>query len=255
MSKTDDIISNDNSLKLIEKAKGKLINDKDDFKSNIIINLPKDYSLDNKEYNKQFLNKKRLFKVIYREYRDNNYLKKNYKKKDTHNELSSDNITTTIIRHFTNFVFGFINQSIKEGLPLKDEYSEKLKFNNINNENKILIKVKDIKKKSIKDLLLLKIENSKIYENVMEKIDYSYNNLFKRNVLELFYDIYNKNEKKINLERYDVKGVEIFNLDNEIETIEKLKEKIINKNGIKKVEKLESIINRRFLKFFKVKKN
>ena len=87
MSKTDDIISNDNSLKLIEKAKGKLINDKDDFKSNIIINLPKDYSLDNKEYNKQFLNKKRLFKVIYR---DNNYLKKNYKKKDTHNELSSD---------------------------------------------------------------------------------------------------------------------------------------------------------------------
>ena len=252
MSKTDDIISNDNSLKLIEKAKGKLINDKDDFKSNIIINLPKDYSLDNKEYNKQFLNKKRLFKVIYR---DNNYLKKNYKKKDTHNELSSDNITTTIIRHFTNFVFGFINQSIKEGLPLKDEYSEKLKFNNINNENKILIKVKDIKKKSIKDLLLLKIENSKIFENVMEKIDYSYNNLFKRNVLELFYDIYNKNEKKINLERYDVKGVEIFNLDNEIETIEKLKEKIINKNGIKKVEKLESIINRRFLKFFKVKKN
>jgi hypothetical protein len=89
----------------------------------------------------------------------------------------------------------------------------------------------------------------------MEKIDYSYNNLFKRNVLELFYDIYNTNEKKINLERYDVKGVEIFNLDNEIETIEKLKEKIINKNGIKKVEKLESIINRRFLKFFKVKKN
>ena len=252
MSKTDDIISNDNSLKLIEKAKGKLINDKDDFKSNIIINLPNDYSLDNKEINKQFLNKKRLFKVIYR---DNDYLKKNYKKKDTHNELSSDNITTTIIRHFTNFVFGFINQSIKEGLPLKDEYSEKLKFNNINNENKILIKVKDIKKKSIKDLLLLKIENSKIFENVMEKIDYSYNNLFKRNVLKLFYDIYNTNEKKINLERYDVKGVEIFNLDNEIETIEKLKEKIINKNGIKKVEKLESIINRRFLKFFKVKKN
>ena len=252
MSKTDDIISNDNSLKLIEKAKGKLINDKDDFKSNIIINLPKDYSLDNKEYNKQFLNKKRLFKVIYR---DNDYLKKNYKKKDTHNGLSPDNITTTIIRHFANFVCGFINQSIKEGLPLKDEYSEKLKFNNINNENKILIKVKDIKKKSIKDLLLLKIENSKIFENVMEKIDYSYNNLFKRNVLKLFYDIYNTNEKKINLERYDVKGVEIFNLDNEIETIEKLKEKIINKNGIKKVEKLESIINRRFLKFFKVKKN
>ena len=252
MSRTNNIVSNDNSLKLIEIKKGKLINDKDDFKSNIIINLPNDYSLDNKEINKQFLNKKRLFKVIYR---DNDYLKKNYKKKDTHNELSSDNITTTIIRHFTNFVFGFINQSIKEGLPLKDEYSEKLRFNSINNENKILIKVKDIKKKSIKDLLLLKIENSKIYENVMEKIDYSYNNLFKRNVLKLFYDIYNTNEKKINLERYDVKGVEIFNLDNEIETIEKLKEKIINKNGIKKVEKLESIINRRFLKFFKVKKN
>ena len=252
MSKTDDIISNDNSLKLIENAKGKLFNDKDDSKSNIIINLPKDYSLDNKEYNKQFLNKKRLFKVIYR---DNDYLKKNYKKKDTHNGLSPDNITTTIIRHFANFVCGFINQSIKEGLPLKDEYSDKLKFNNINNETKTLIKVKDIKQKSIKDFLLLKLENSNIYNNVMEKIDYSYNNLFKSNVLKLFFDIYNTNEKKINLERYDVKGVEIFNLGNEIETIGNLKEKIINKNGIKKVEKLESIINRRFLKFFKVKKN
>ena len=60
-------------------------------------------------------------------------------------------------------------------------------------------------------------------------------------------------KKKINLEEYDVKGVKPFNLEN-VETIDKLKEKIKNNNGQKKLDKLESIINSKFLKFFKVTK-
>ena len=87
----------------------------------------------------------------------------------------------------------------------------------------------------------------------MQKIDYSFENLFKMQVLKLFYNIYNTNEKIINLEEYDVKGVKQFNLEN-VETIENLKEKIRNNNGQQKLDKLESIINSKFLKFFKVTK-
>ena len=255
MSKSNGISSQDDLINLNENQIRKISNDKYNCKSNNIINSLKNNSLENKEANKQLLNQKRIFNVIYS---DHNILQikseKMKKKKDRHNELSSDNITTTIIRHFTNFVCDFINQSIKEGLSKNEEYSEKIRFKKINNENKILIKVKDIKKKSIKEFLFFnKDDNTIIYENVMKKIDYSFENLFKSKVLKLFYDIYNTNEKTINLEEYDVKGVKQFNLEN-VETIENLKAKIKNNNGQQKLDKLESIINSKFLKFFKVTK-
>ena len=198
MTNRNGISSQDNLITLIGNKIGKISNDKDNFKSNNIINCPKNHSLENKEVNKQFLNQKRLFNVIYSSHNDLQIKSVKFKrKKDPHNELSSDNITTTIIRHFTNFVCDFINQSIKEWLSNNEEYSEALRFKKINNENKILIKVKDIKNKSIKEFLFFnKEDNKKIYENVMQKIDYSFENLFKGNVLKLFYDIYNTNKKK-----------------------------------------------------------
>ena len=253
MSKRNDISSHDDLLNVIENKIEKISNDKHNNKINNIIN-PKNHSLEDKEANKQFLNQKRLFNVIYSDHNDLQIKSTKIKrKKDPHNELSSDNITTTIIRHFTNFVCDFINQSIKEGLTKNKEYSETIRFKKINNENKKLIKVKDIKKKSIKEFLFSKNENKIIYENLMQKIDYSFENLFKMQVLKLFYNIYNTNEKIINLEEYDVKGVKQFNLEN-VETIENLKEKIRNNNGQQKLDKLESIINSKFLKFFKVTK-
>lgn len=248
-------MSENNSLDKIEDEK-RLINDKNDLKNNKITNLPTKSSLENKEINNQFLNKKKFFKVIYPK-EDEKFInsKKSIfirKKIKCHNELSTDNITTTIIRHFTNFVFGFINQSIKEGLSQTE--SEKIEFKNINNEKKLLIKVKDIKNKNIKEFLCLKNENDNIYKKLLKKMDYSFNNLFKINVLKLFCDIYNTNGKEINLEKYDVKGVKIFNLSKQIETIDDLKVKIIKNNGEKKLKILESVINRRFLKIFKVTK-
>lgn len=253
MSKRNDISSNDDLLNVIENKIENISNDKHNTKINNIIN-PKNHSFEDKKANKQLLNKKRLFNVIYSDHNDlQKKSKKGKRKKDPHNELSSDNITTTIIRHFTNFVCDFINQSIKEGLPKNLEYSEIIRFKKINNENKKLIKVKDIKNKSIKEFLFNKDDNKIIYENLMQKFDYSFENLFNMKVLKLFYDIYNKNEKKINLEEYDIKGVKQFNLEN-VETIENLKEKIKNNNGQKKLDKLESIINSKFLKFFKVTK-
>jgi hypothetical protein len=256
MSKQNTSSSKNNILDLIENIKEKEIQKSDVSEDTNKIKIVKSLPVDNKDNNKKFLNKKRLFceRSQINDFQNNSINSKSVKKiKDPHNYLSSDNIATSILRHFTNFIFGFVNQSIKEGLNQNKNYSKKMKFKKIDNEKKLLIKVKDIKNKSVKEFLFLIEENKMIYNNIIE-INNSYDKLFNVRAINLFFDIYNTNEKEINLEKYGIKCVKTFNLSDEIKTINNLKEKIMNNNDEKKLEKLENIINRRFLKLFKVNK-
>lgn len=257
MSKQNTTSSKNNILDLIENIKENENKNSDNSKDSNKIKIVKSYTNNNKDKKKNFLNKKRLFCEIRPQINtiQNNSINSKREKriKDPHNYLSSDNITTSILRHFTNFIFGFINQSIKECLKQNENHLEKLQFKKMDNKKKLLIKVKDIKNKSVKEFLLLIKENEIIYNNIII-INNAYHKLFDVRIINLFCDIYNSNEKEINLEKYGIKGIKIFNLSDEIKTINNLKEKIMINNDEKKLEKLESIINRRFLKLFKIQR-
>ena len=235
----------DNSQKISKK----LLSKNNSFgNKNLLI---KNNSFDNINKN-LFLSKKRIFKVIYRDI-DKKINSSSKNLKEPHNKYSPDNINMSIKRHFINFIYGFINQSIKEGFNQKD-YNKNNIFKRLNDKEKRKVKDEDLKKNNIKDFLFLKKENELIYKNITKKIGSLYDKLFESSIYNLYHNFYKKNIRQINLEEFGVKGIKIFNLNDDIKTINDLKEKDLYKDDGEKIKKLDNNINNKFLKLFKIKK-
>ena len=197
------------------------------------------------------------------------------KKKKRHGANSPDNLTKTLIRHFIDFFFSFINFYIEnKANEKKIELEETICFKKINCKDKDYIKIKDILGLKIEKFLLLESKkkgknkqndnkndkkNNVSYVSLNKeelnkvKINFgsSLNNILKKDVKDLFFDIYYQNRDEINLEKYEIKD----NLDENIQIFEDLKRKKDNH----KIKLLEEIIQNKMIspkkkELFKTKK-
>ena len=197
------------------------------------------------------------------------------KKKKRHGANDPDNLTKTLIRHFIDFFFSFINFYIEnKANEKKIELEETICFQKINCKDKDYIKIKDILGLTIEKFLLLESnkkgknkqnDNKNVKKNNVSyvslnkeelnkvKINFgsSLNNILKKDVKDLFFDIYYQNRDEINLEKYEIKD----NLDENIQIFEDLKKKKDNH----KIKLLEEIIQNKMIspkkkELFKTKK-
>ena len=202
--------------------------------------------------------KDKIFKVNYR---------------NTHDGEAQDNVKQCIITSFINFFINFINFIVGKKLNTNKEIFH------ISYQLKSKIKIKNILELTVKQLLLIESQiktqndkdNNKKYNidnsnlNQINKIrgiiGSSLDKLFETPVINLFKDIYakndfkNQNEKEIDLKIYGVEGI-IFKLTDQIPTYEKLKEN--NKDNQKKINLMDEIVNQKIInpkkELFKVKK-
>jgi hypothetical protein len=168
--------------------------------------------------------KKKIFKVIYR---------------NTHDSQSKDDIRQSIITSFINFLIKFINNIIFKKLNKKDIF-------NIGWEIKTKIKLADIKKLKVKEILTFQsknILNNKNEELIQEiiKNDSSLNKLLDTPAIFLFKDIYYNKEKikQIDYKKYGIEGLN-FEINEEIMTYEKLKERF--KDNQPKINIMDEVI-------------
>ena len=197
------------------------------------------------------------------------------KKKKRHGANDPDNLTKTLIRHFIDFFFNFINFYIEnKANEKKIELEETICFQKINCKEKDYIKIKDILNSKIEKFLVLESNkkgknkqndnkndkknnvsyvslNKKELNKVKINFGSSLNNILKKDVKDLFFDIYYQNRDEINLEKYEIKD----NLDENIQIFEDLKRKKDNH----KIKLLEEIIQNNMIspkkkKLFKTKK-
>ena len=185
------------------------------------------------------------------------------KKKKRHGANDPDNLKKTLIRHFIDFFFSFINFYIKnKANEKKIELEETICFQKINCKEKDYIKIKDILNSEIEKFLLLESNkkgknkqndnkndkknnvsyvslNKKELNKVKINFGSSLNNILKKDVKDLFFDIYYQNRDEINLEKYEIKD----NLDENIQIFEDLKRKKDNH----KIKLLEEIIQNKMI--------
>jgi hypothetical protein len=203
--------------------------------------------------------KDKIFKVNYR---------------NIHDGDAPDNIKQSIVTNFINFFIIFINYIVGKKLNTDD------KIFHISYQLKSKIKIEDIIELTVKELLLFepqkktknnegdnKIENKENIDNINQfnkinkRIGTSLNKLFDTPVINLFKDIYakndfeNQNEKIIDLKIYGVDGIQ-FILNDNIPTYEKLKES--NKDNKRKINIMDEIVNQKIINhkkvMFKIKK-
>ena len=166
----------------------------------------------------------KIFNVIYRH---------------THDGQAKDNIKQTIVTSFINFLLNFINNIIFKKLNKKDIF-------NIGWEIKTKIKLADIKKLKVKEILTFQsknILNNKNEELIQEiiKNDSSLNKLLDTPAILLFKDIYYNKEKikQIDYKKYGIEGLN-FEINEEIMTYEKLKERF--KDNQPKINIMDEVI-------------
>ena len=162
----------------------------------------------------------------------------------THTGNDKDNIKQIIVRHFVNFFIQFINYivNIKINKDIQFQISYKCKEQ---------IKLEDITKFTVEKLLSfasLKVLNEeslkeKTIQNYRNIINSSLNELFHKNVIDIFRDIYakdikNETDKDINLSKYGIDG--IFKLNENILKYDSLKDKY--KNNIIKIYLIDKIV-------------
>ena len=162
----------------------------------------------------------------------------------THTGNDKDNIKQIIVRHFVNFFIQFINYivNIKINKDIQFQISYKCKEQ---------IKLEDITKFTVEKLLSfasLKVLNEeslkeKTIQNYRNIINSSLNELYHKNVIDIFRDIYakdikNETDKDINLRKYGIDG--IFKLNENILKYDSLKEKY--KNNIIKIYLIDKIV-------------
>lgn len=165
--------------------------------------------------------------------------------RNIHSGNDKDNIRQMIITNFVNFFIQFINYIVKTKINKDLQFQISYKF-------KYQIKQEDITNSTVEKLLsfaTLKINynevlNNKIIENIGNIMNSSLNELFHKNVIDIFRDIYAKDikkesDKEINLGKYGIDG--IFKLSENIPTYEKLKDKY--KNDIIKLNIMNKILN------------
>ena len=217
-------------------------------------------NLNNSNKNNNYFEKKdKIFKVNYR---------------NIHDGEARDNIKQIIITNFINFFLAFINYIVGKKLNTNE------KIFHISFQVKSKIKINNIVNYNVKQLLLFESETNeknKKNNNKNENTENNYNinqfnkieniispsldKLFKTPVINLFRDIYAKddfkdqNNKEIDLEIYGVEGI-IFKIDENIPTYEKLKGNY--KNNKRKLNIMDDIkndiINLKNQKPFKVQK-
>ena len=161
-----------------------------------------------------------------------------------HTGNDTDNIKQIIVRHFVNFFIQFINYivNIKINKDIQFQISYKCKEQ---------IKLEDITKFTVEKLLSfasLKVLNEeslkeKTIQNYRNIINSSLNELFHKNVIDIFRDIYakdikNETDKDINLSKYGIDG--IFKLNENILKYDSLKDKY--KNNIIKIYLIDKIV-------------
>jgi hypothetical protein len=166
----------------------------------------------------------KIFKVIYR---------------PTHNCHAKDNIRQSIVTSFINFLLSFINNIVFKKLNKKGIFI-------IGCEIKTKIKLADIKKLKVKEILTFQsknIINNKNEELIQEiiKQDSSLNKILEIPAIFLFKDIYYNKEKikQIDLKKYEIEGLN-FEINEEIQTYEKLKESF--KDNQTKVKIMDEVI-------------
>lgn len=160
----------------------------------------------------------------------------------THSGDSKDNVRQIIITHFINFFLKFVNYIISKKIDKKMDIEYHIGY-----KIKYKIKFVDIISFSVKKFLssfaTLKIKNNskkinyllkeKNLDEIENEIFSSLYLLFKKQVIDIFKDIYakdikNENDKKIDLTDYGLEG-KILILNKEIPTYGKLMEKYKNK--------------------------
>ena len=181
--------------------------------------------------------KKMIFKVIYR---------------PTHDSYSEDIIRQSIITSFINFLVKFINDIIFKKLNRKDIFY-------IGHKIKSKIKLANILTLTVEKILTFQNKNVLNNEDIDKQIkeiknnDSSFNKLFETPAIDLFKDIYynEKKIKQIDLKKYGIEGL-IFQIDEEIPTYEKLKEKFKDKTKLTIMDQVvQRFVNH---KKFKIKK-
>lgn len=189
--------------------------------------------------------KKRMKKInnnlsIENEKQKNKIFKVNYR--NFHSCHSKDDIIQSIINNFINFLVKFSNDVIFKKLKRKDM------LNNISHIIKSKIKIKHILLLTVEQILTFKCKNiidNKNEEQIREIkiIDSSLKKLFETHAIKLFKDIYyNTNKiKQIDLKKYEIEGI-IYEINEEIPTYEKLKEKY--KDNKRKVVIMDKVIKR-----------
>ena len=166
----------------------------------------------------------KIFNVIYR---------------PTHDGQAKDNIKQAIVTSFINFLLNFINNIIFKKLNKKDIF-------HIGWEIKSKIKLADIKKLKVKEILTFQsknIINNKNEELIKEiiKNDSSVNKLLDTPAIFLFKDIYYNKEKikQIDYKKYGIEGLN-FEINEGIPTYEKLKERF--KDNQPKINIMDEVI-------------
>ena len=166
----------------------------------------------------------KIFNVIYR---------------PTHDGQAKDNIKQAIVTNFINFLLNFINNIIFKKLNKKDIF-------HIGWEIKSKIKLADIKKLKVKEILIFQsknIINNKNEEIIKEiiKNDSSVNKLLDTPAIFLFKDIYYNKEKikQIDYKKYGIEGLN-FEINEGIPTYEKLKERF--KDNQPKINIMDEVI-------------
>lgn len=159
----------------------------------------------------------------------------------THDSQAKDNISQSIITSFINCLLKFINYIILKKLNKKDIF-------NIDHKIKSKIKLANILELKVKEILAFQskdITNNKIEEQIEEiqKNDSSLNKLFETPTIIIFKDIYynEKQSKLIDLKKYGIDGLN-FEINEEIPTFEKLKERF--KNNLLKVNIMNEVIQK-----------
>ena len=186
----------------------------------------------------------------------------------THSGDSKDNVRQIIITHFINFFLKFVNYIINKKIDKKMDIEYHIGY-----KIKYKIKFVDIISFSVKKFLssfaTLKIKNNSKKKNYLLKennIDEIENEifsslylLFKKQVIDIFKDIYakdikNENDKEVDLADYGLEG-KILILNKEILTYVKLKEKYKNKEiKINIMDQIVDSIKNRSKNIFTVKK-
>lgn len=165
--------------------------------------------------------------------------------RNIHSGNDKDNIRQIIITNFLNFFIHFINNIVNTKINKYLQFQISYKF-------KYQIKLEDILESTVEKLLSFatlrtnneEILNNKIIENCGNLMNSSLNQLFHKNVIDIFKDIYakdikNESDKEINLKKYGIEG--IFKINENIPTYEKLRDKY--KTNVIKINLMDKIVN------------
>ena len=224
------------------------------FEANLINNINEREK--NYEININSKEKKKIFKVNYR----------NYHKGD-----DSDNLKQMVVRGFLSLFIGFINYIIKEKIKEEEKKNKRLlktellEFK-IGYQLKSKIKFEDINELKVEQLLSFEsynnINNEKKDKEKIKEIrnifGSSLDKLFQTQVLDLFKEIYhrkiqNESDKDVDLKKYGIEGI-TFKITDNIPTYQTLKDKYISNTF--KINKMDEIIESNIIKpkLFKIKK-